>query len=106
MLRDVARQAAELSAEVGERAPARRRQLHLRVRQLLQLVADAVRIAVGEAREPLQLRERQPERFADVADRTARVIRREARNERRVLPPIALADLDDQLLADVAREVE
>ena len=76
------------------------------VRQLRQLLADAVRVAVGEAREPLELAERQAERLADVADRAARAVGREARDERRVLAAVALADRDDQLLADVAREVE
>src|SRR5206468_7431474 len=35
-----------------------------------------------------------------------RVVGRKTRDERRVLSAVALADLDDQLLADVAREVE
>ena len=106
VLRDVARQAADLAAEPGERAPARRRALGVGVRQLRQLLADAVRVAVGQAREPFELAERQSERLAHVADRAARVVGREARDERRVLAAVALADRDDQLLADVAREVE
>ena len=57
-------------------------------------------------REPLELREREAERLADVADRAARAVGREARDERRVLAPVALGDADDELLADVAREVE
>src|SRR5262249_11487837 len=44
--------------------------------------------------------------LAHVADRPARTVRREARDERGVLAPVALSDADDQLLADVAREVE
>ena len=62
--------------------------------------------AVGDAGEPLELGERQPERLADVADRAARAVGGEARDERGVLAPVALGDADDQLLADVAREVE
>ena len=62
--------------------------------------------AVRELREPLELGEGQPQRLADVADRTTRAIRREARDERGVLAAVALGDADDQLLADVAREVE
>ena len=91
------------------RANARQRgecELGVGVRQLRQLLADAVRVAVGEPGEPLELGERQAERLADVADRPARVVGREARDERRVLAAVALADRDDQLLADVAREVE
>ena len=107
VLRDVARQAGDLAAQLGERAPARRRELRLRVGEQQQLLADALRVpAVGELREPLEIGERQAERLADVADRAARAVRREARDERRVLAAVALGDADDQLLADVAREVE
>ena len=62
--------------------------------------------AVGDAREPLELAERQAERLADVADRAAAAVGGEARDERGVLAAVALGDGDDQLLADVAREVE
>src|ERR671924_515732 len=58
------------------------------------------------ARQPLELGERKPERLADVADRAAGVVGREARDECRVLAAVALADGDDQLLTNVAREVE
>ena len=34
------------------------------------------------------------------------MVRGKARDERGVLPPVALAHLDDQLLADVSREIE
>ena len=57
-------------------------------------------------REPFELREREAERLPHVADRAARAVRREARDERGVLAPVALGDADDELLADVAREVE
>ena len=71
------------------------------------LLPHALRVpAVREACEPLELREREAERLADVADRAARAVRREARDERGVLAPVALGDADDELLADVAREVE
>ena len=77
------------------------------VGQSRDLLPDAPRVpAVREPREPLELGEREPERLADVADRAARAVGREARDERRVLAPVALGDADDQLLADVAREVE
>ena len=72
-----------------------------------ELLGDALRVpAVGEPREPLELGERQAERLADVADRAARAVGGEARDERGVLAAVALGDGDDQLLADVAREVE
>ena len=77
------------------------------LRQHQHLLADARGVpAVGELREPLEVGERQAERLADVADRAARAIRREARDERRVVVAVLLDDADDQLLADVAREVE
>ena len=62
--------------------------------------------AVGEPGEALELRLRQPERLADVADRAARAVGGEARDERGVLVAVPLRDGDDQLLADVARKVE
>ena len=72
-----------------------------------ELLGDPLRVpAVRDAREPLQLGERQPERLADVADRAARPVGGEARDERGVLAAVALGDAEDQLLADVAREVE
>src|SRR6185437_12714035 len=87
--------------------PARRAELRLRVGKHEQLLADTLRVpAVRDAREPLELGERQAECLADVADRAARAVRREARDERGVLVPVALGDADDQLLADVAWKVE
>ena len=79
----------------------------LGVGQALQLVADLARVpAVRQARQPFQLAEGQPERLADVSDRAARAVGREAGHQRRVLFSVALDDAHDQLLADVAREVE
>ncbi len=107
MLRDVPRQAGDLAAELGERAPARRGHLLRCVGQHQHLLGDPSGVpAVGELREPLEVGERQAERLADVADRAARPVRREARDERRVLATVLLGDADDQLLPDVAREVE
>ncbi len=107
MLRDVARQAGDLGAQLGERAPARGAQLRLGVRQQRELFANARCVpAVGDPCEPLEIRERQPERLADVTDRAARAIRRERRDERGVLAPVLLRHAHDQLLADVAGEVE
>src|SRR6266508_454292 len=80
MLRDVARQAGDLLTQLAECAPARREQLAIHVRKA--------------------------ERLPYVPDRAPRPIRRERRDERRVLAPVALSDGDDQLLPDVAREIE
>ena len=107
MLRDVARQAADLGAQLGECPPPRRRHLLRSVGEHQHFFADPRGVpAVGELREPLEVGERKSERLADVADRAARAVRREARDERRVLAAVLLGDADDQLLADVAREVE
>jgi hypothetical protein len=107
VLRDVPRQAADLGAELDERAPAWRRELALGIGQQRELLPHALRVpAVGEPCESLQLGVRQPERLADVADRAARAVGGEAGDERGVLAAVALGDGDDQLLADVAREVE
>ena len=107
MLGEVARQAGDLGAQLAEGAPAGRAGASLRVWKELELLVDAARVpAVRDARDPLELRRREPERLADVADRPARPVGREARDERGVLAPVALADLDDQLLADVPGEIE
>ena len=107
VLGDVPRQAGDLGAERAERAPARRLELARGVGERRDLVGDALRVpAVGQAREPLEVGVRQAERLADVADRAARAVRRERRDERRVLGAVALDDADDELLPDVAREVE
>ena len=106
MLRDVARQAGDLLAEPAERPPAPGGELRLRVRQRSELVLDPVRVALGEPGQALELGERQAERLAEVADRAAGVVGREAGDERRMLGAVALDDGDDQLLSDVAREVE
>jgi hypothetical protein len=106
VLRGVARQAADLAAEVAERAPARRAELGLSVRQRGDLVGDPPRIAFREPRQPLELRMRQAECHPDVADRAARVVGRKCSDQRGVLAPVLVADRREQLLADVAREVE
>ncbi len=107
VLRDVARQAGDLRAALGERAPAGREQLALGVGKRREILRHLLRVpALRDLREPLELRVREAERLADVADRAARPVRRERGDERGVLAPVALGDADDQLLADVAREVE
>ena len=104
VLRDVARQAGDLARQLAERVPAR---AGMRARDAVELLADALGVpAVGDAREPLELAEREAERLADVADRAAAAVGGEARDERCVLAAVALGDRDDQLLADLAREVE
>jgi hypothetical protein len=109
MLGDVARQAGDLARQLPERLPAGAA-VALRARppgDPVELLPDPRRVpAVGDARETLQLAERQPERLADVADRAAAAVGREGRDERCMLAAVALRDRDDQLFADVPREVE
>src|SRR4029450_5249973 len=107
VLRDVTRETGDLPGQPRERAPAPREELPLPVRQLRELVSHAPRVpTVRHAREALELGGREAERLADVTDRAARTVRGEARDEGGVLAPVALGDGDDELLADVAREVE
>ena len=106
MLGEVTRQPGDFLAKPAERSPATRRQLRLRIRQRRQLLLHEPRVAVRDAREPLQLGEGQAEHLADVTDSPAGVVRGEGRYERRVLAPVAICHFHDQPLADVAREVE
>ena len=107
VLRDVAREPGDLVCQLGEGAPARREQPPLGLGQERELLGDLLRVpAVGDPRDPLQLGEREAERLADIPDRAAGTVGGEARDERCVLAAVALGDADDQLLADVAREVE
>ena len=104
VLADVARQPGDLARQLTERIPAR---ACVRARRTVDLVGDACRVpAVGDAREPLELGERQADRLADVADRTAAAVGGEGRDERRMLAAVPLGDANDQLLADVPREIE
>jgi hypothetical protein len=106
MLREVAREAADLGAELAERLPAWRAELRSRAREVLDLLRDAPRVSLREAGEPLEFGRRQAERLANVADGAARVVRGEAGHEGRVLRAVLLDHGDDELLADVAREVQ
>ena len=97
----ISRQSSPKARQRGES------ELALRVRELGDLLGDAAGVpAVGVAGEPLELGVREAERLADVADGAARAVGGEAADERGVLVAVALDDADDQLLADVAREVE
>ena len=63
-------------------------------------------VDVDRPRHPLDLPRRQPQRLAEVAHRAARAVGGEGGDQRRALGAVALVDPRDQLLADVAREVE
>ena len=104
VLGEVARQPGDLVGQLAEGLPAR---AGVGAGHVLELGGDTGCLpAVGDAGEPLELGEREPERLADVADRAAAAVGREGRDERGVLAAVALGDGDDQLLADVPREVE
>ena len=60
----------------------------------------------GALRQPVQLALGDAERLADVADGAAQLVRGEAGDERGVLAAELLVHAQDELLADVAREVE
>ena len=107
VLGDVPRQAGDL-ARTGHRTRASAAtELVRRVGERGDLVGDALRVpAVGQPREPFEVGVREAERLADVPDRAARAVGREGCDERGMLPSVALDDADDELLADVAREVE
>ena len=109
VLGDVARQPRRpRGSELGQRPPARR------ARPQPAPSASSIRVArvparlvdVDRPRDPLHLARRQPQRLAEVADRAARPVGGEGRDQRRALRPVALVHPRDQLLADVAREVE
>src|ERR671931_110636 len=80
--------------------------LDLRSREMFDLLGDATGVSLGEAGQPLELSRGQAERLPDVADGAAGVVGREAGHKSRVLGAVLLDHRDDQLLADVAREVE
>ena len=73
--------------------------------KLLPQVACA-RPAVGQPGEPRQVGLGECEGLAQLADRHARLEGGECRHERGVLVAVALDDLGDEALADVAREIE
>ena len=104
VLADVPRQSGDLVRQLAKRIPAGTACVP---GHAVDLVCDACRVpAVGDACKPFELGERQSDRLADIADRTAAAIRGEARHKRRVLTAIPLGDANDQLLADVPWEVE
>ena len=94
--------AAASARQRPERAPRRAdRQLACRAADRLGAV-----VHVDGARDPLDLARRQPQHLAEVAHRAARAVAGEGGDQRRALGAVALVDPRDQLLADVAREVE
>ena len=62
--------------------------------------------ALASPRHPLDLPRRQAQRLAELADRAPRAVGGKGRHQRRAVVAVALVHARDQLLADVAREVE
>src|SRR5436189_202210 len=74
--------------------------------QLIQLVRQLPRPPVRQLGDLLDLSQRQIERLADLAHRGAEPVGGEGADQPHVLVAVALVDPPDQLLADLAREVE
>ena len=73
----------------------------------LDVLCDLARVPpLAAACHALDLAGRQPERLAELPDRSARAICRERGDQRRAVVPVAVVDARDQHLPDVAREVE
>ena len=106
MLGQVARQSGGFARQRCEPAPAAALRPFLADRLRNLLVKAAQRPALAGARDALDLPSRQAERSAKVADCAARLVGREGGDQRRSLDAVALVDPRDQLLTNVAREVE
>ena len=106
VLGQVARQAGGLTCQRSEPAPAAALRPLLADRLRYLLIKAAQRPAFAGAGDALDLPCRQAERSAKVADCAARLVGRESGDERCSFDAVALMDPRDQLLANVAREVE
>src|SRR5919197_4013387 len=118
MLRWMARQTPGLTGKAGQRPPPLRGRslgadrhpdvaLH-RLGAVIHVDRPPVRwwMEIHHPGGSLHLARRQAERLAEVARRPSRPVAREGGHQRRSLLAIALVDARDQLLADIAREVE
>ncbi len=93
-------------SQPAERAPARGRARSRRAARAARRSTRCGAASRPSARQPVEVGGRQPERLAELADRPARAVGREGGDQRRALVAVALVHREDQLLADVAREVE
>ena len=107
VLAEVAREAGDLLGQLDEVAPDRRIDLAGVLGIHRHLVLDVAAAAPScPLRQPVELALGEAQRLADVADGAAQLVGGEAGDERGVLVAEVLVDAQDQLLADVAREVE
>src|SRR5467141_1365242 len=102
----MAGQAADFMCELAQLLPKRRIFATGKTGKMLQLVRQSVRSSVREFGNELDFAQRQVERFADLADSRPQSIRGKGADEPRVLGAIARVHAADQLLADLAREIE
>jgi len=99
--------AGDLAAEVRERLEAAVVGALAHAVGLRQLLAHALgAIAVGAPRQAVEVGRWQSQRLAELADGAARAVGRERRDQRAALAAEAVVHRQDQLLPDVAREVE
>ena len=107
VLREVAGEAGDLPAEVRERPEAAVVGALAHAVGLGELLTHALgAVAVGAACEAIEIGRREAQRLAELADGAARAVGRERRDQRAALAPEAVVHRQDQLLPDVAREVE
>ncbi len=106
VLAQVARQPVGLGGEPRQPRPPSRRAAPA-AEYVLNVIAHLPRVpSLAAPGHALDLPRRQPQRLAELADRAAGPVRRERRHQRRAVVAVALVDPRDQLLPDVAREVE
>src|SRR5438876_4477113 len=106
MLRDMAWQTADLMGELAQLLPERRISAAGKTGKVLQLVRQSVRPAVRQFCDELDLAQGQVECLADFAHGRPQSIRGEGTHEARMLGAIACVHAADQLLTDLAREIE
>src|SRR6185295_9664146 len=107
VLAEVAREAGDLLGELDQVAPDRRIDLASVLGVHRHLVGDiAAATPAGALGEAVQLALGDAKRLAHIADGAAQLVRGEAGDKSGVLVTKVLVDAQDELLADIAREVE
>ena len=106
VLRHVARQPGDLLGQLAQLLPQGGVLPTLEAGEPLQFVRQSDRPTVRQFGHLLDLSQRQIERLADLAHRGAEPVGGEGADQPHVLVAVALVDPPDQLLADLAREVE
>ena len=107
VLREVARHAVDLRRQRHEVAPEGSAGLVAELRQRRHLFRQVVGVPrVDALRQLVELRFRQAERFADVADGGAHLVADDLADEGRVVRAELVVDAQDERFADVAGEVE